>query len=229
MAVPGYASWTLAQLSVQRVVVKGALQQVDRERLMRRVKPVAQSSFFWLDLQAIRQSLEQLPWVYRVVVKRRWPHTLELQVTEQLPIARWGDQAYLNHAGALFAAGSLPDEQRRRAEQQRPLVLLAGPPDSHRLVMQQYLLIQNRLQPLDLQVAELRMNGRGGLRARLSGGAELVLGRVDIDSRLARFARLYASRLATSAKRWYRVDLRYSNGAAVAWQEPAVSRNEWEI
>jgi hypothetical protein len=50
-----------------------------------------------LDLRDLRRELEALPWVYRAELRRRFPDTLEIRVVEQVPIARWGDGAFLNH------------------------------------------------------------------------------------------------------------------------------------
>ena len=124
LSLVGGAAWRLLELPVERIAVTGELKHVSHERLMSRVNTSLQGGFLWVDLQAIRQSLEQLPWVYRVVVKRHWPNSLEIQVFEQLPIARWGDDAYLNHAGEIFRPA--------RLSSQLELPGLAGPAGSDR-------------------------------------------------------------------------------------------------
>ena len=97
------------------------------------------------------------------------------------------------------------------------LPLLAGPAASQLLIMQQYIHMQKQLQQLKLQVAELTMNERGGLRARLTNGSELVFGRGDLEEKLQRFLGVYHADLAGRAAQVRSVDLRYSHGVAVAW------------
>jgi cell division protein FtsQ len=223
MALVGAAAWRLLELPVERVMVTGELRHVSREHLVSRVNDSLQGGFLWVDLQTIRRSLEQLPWVYRVVVKRHWPNSLEIQVFEQLPIARWSDDAYLNHTGEVFRPAQLPSQQE--------LPLLAGPAGSELQLMQYYQLLHDPLQTVGLRLNALAMDARGGLRAELDGGGELVFGRGEVAAKLRRFLHIYQSRLAHRDGRMRSVDLRYSHGAAVVsaskdknqktWGEPA--------
>jgi len=210
LALAGTAAWRLLELPVERVAVTGELKHVSREHLISRVNDSLQGSgFLWVDLQAIRQSLEQLPWVYRVVVKRHWPNSLEIQVFEQLPIARWGDDAYLNHAGEIFRPAQLSAQQE--------LPWLAGPDGSELQLMQYYKLVQDPLQAAGLRLNALAMDARGGLRALLDEGGELVFGRGEVAEKLQRFLHIYQSRLVRREGQLRSVDLRYSHGAAVLW------------
>jgi cell division protein FtsQ len=219
LALVGGAAWRLLELPVERVMVTGELRHVSREHLISRVNDSLQGGFLWVDLQAIRQSLEQLPWVYRVVVKRRWPNSLEIQVFEQLPIARWGDDAYLNHTGKMFRPAQLSSQQE--------LPWLAGPAGSEPQLMQYYKLVQDRLQTAGLRVNALAMDARGGLRAQLDGGGELVFGRGEVAEKLQRFLHIYQSRLARLEGRIRKVDLRYSHGAAVVWASKNKNQKTW--
>jgi cell division protein FtsQ len=209
LTMVGGVGWRLLEMPVERVLVTGELQHVAREQLMARVNDSLQGGFLWVDLQVIRESLEQLPWVYRIVVKRRWPNSLEIQVQEQLPIARWGEHAYLNHAGEMFR----PAQMEAPAE----LPALAGPAGSEQQLMQSYKLVQDSLQPAGLKVNGLAMNARGSLRAELDGGSELVFGRGEVEKKLQRFLHIYQSGLVRQQGRMRSIDLRYSHGAAVVW------------
>jgi cell division protein FtsQ len=214
----GLAGWRLLELPVERVIVSGELKQVSREELMALISGSLEGGFLWADLQSVRQPLEQLPWVYRVVVKRRWPNSLEIRVMEQRAIARWGEDAFLNHTGEVFRPeGFEPIEVLPR---------LAGPDGSEGRLMQYYMLVQEQLQADGLQLTAISMNARGGLSARLQGGAELVFGRGDIEAKLARFLRVYESRLVSGRQAFARIDLRYSHGVAVAWAGGATINNK---
>ena len=207
--------WYALQVPVERVMVSGDLQKVSRERLTASVNRSLRGGFLWADLQQIRAAVENLPWVYRANIRRRWPNRLEIQLVEQLPIARWGDEGYLNHAGELFAPAVMVVDGA--------LPRLAGPAGSEAELMQHYKQIQDGLQPLGLQVAQLSMDSRGGLRARLVSGSELVFGHGDISGKLQRFARVFQTQLAPRVAQLRSIDLRYSHGVAVAWSEPAVA------
>ena len=174
--------------------------------------------FLSLDLHTLRAPLEAMPWVYRVVVRRQWPDSIEVGVVEQRAIARWGETALLNHAGEVFTPDSLADLPQ--------LPRLAGPEGTHSLVMRRFLAVRQSLQDLGLQVESLTMDTRGAMTATLSQGGELVFGRDELAEKLARFGVLYGSRLSSRRNELARVDLRYSHGAAVAWRAEAAQREE---
>lgn len=212
--------WKLLSLPVERVVVTGDLEHVSRDELMSVISGSISGGFLWLDLQAIRQPLERLPWVHRAVVRRQWPDSIEVRVIEQRAIAAWGDSAYLNHAGEVFQPeGAVPADR---------LPALAGPPGSQGEVMMRYKQVQERLQPLGLTVVALDMNARGGLLATLAGGGELVLGRSDLEARLDRLELIYRRQLLPRRGEMARVDLRYSHGAAVSWKQLENVKNKNE-
>ena len=208
------AGWKLAQLPVEQVVFTGGIEHVSRERLQQLVsETLAQGSlsrgFLATDLQQLRAPLETLPWVYRVGIKRRWPSTLEIEVIEELPIARWGDASYLNHEGAVFSPGS--------GEVAVELPLLSGPEGSQRQLMRDFQAIQRYLAPAHLVIESLHMNERGSVRAVLVNGPELVFGRGEFNQKLERFMEIYRADLAARQPAARRVDLRYHHGMAVAW------------
>ena len=210
LALVAVAGWQLLSLPVNRVVVTGDVQQVSRDDLMAVISASMSGGFLWLDLQTIREPLEAMPWVHRAVVRRQWPDSIEVQVVEQRPIAHWGSDAYLNHAGEVFSPGNI-----------RPvagLPRLSGPQGSHGELMTRYKRVQERLEPLGLKVTALTMSPRGGLTAQLEQGGELVFGCDELDEKLARLAAIYKARLASRRNELARIDLRYSQGAAVAWR-----------
>ena len=212
------AGWHLYTLPVQRVAVTGDMQHVDHDHLRALISDSLAGGFLSQDLEALREPLETLPWVYRVVVRRQWPDSIEVRVVEQRPIARWGDDALVNHAGEVFTPARLDGVP--------PLPRLAGPAGSHDLMMQRYLQVQQSLQPLGLRVEGLTMDARGALTARLRDGSELLFGRDELTARLKRFRTLYQQRLAGRSAGLATVDLRYSHGAAVAWRDTTTQQED---
>ncbi len=210
LGLVGLAGWQLLRMPVNRVVVTGDIQQVSRDELMAVISDSISGGFLWLDLQVIREPLEALPWVHRAIVRRQWPDAIEVRVVEQRPIARWGDDAYLNHAGEVFRPELAVDAAG--------LPALRGPLGSQGEIINHYQRVQEHLQPLGLRVAGMRMTARGGLTALLVGGGELVFDRDELAVQLGRLETIYQARLAHRRDELARVDLRYSQGAAVAWR-----------
>ena len=92
----------LLALPVERVVVSGELKHVDRDELKAMISRSLAGGFLSQDLHTLRAPLEAMPWVYRVVVRRQWPDSIEVGVVEQravfdgegtafvaLPLTRW--------------------------------------------------------------------------------------------------------------------------------------------
>ena len=109
----------LSAQQVEQLTVMGDVQHIDIEAIQSRLAPRISAGFLATDLTGLRDELESLPWVYRVNTRRRWPAEIEVTLTEQRPLARWGEGGYLNHEGEVFAATPDPLYQ--------DLPLLIGP------------------------------------------------------------------------------------------------------
>ena len=77
------------------------------------------------------------------------------------------------------------------------------------------------LRPYGHEVARLEMRDRGSWFLTTRSGIELLLGRDDVVDKMQRFLTIDKLMLADRRELIARVDLRYSNGMAVAWREPA--------
>src|SRR5690606_11021209 len=77
------------------------------------------------------------------------------------------------------------------------------------------------LRPHGHEVARLEMRDRGSWFLTTRGGIEMLLGRDDVLDKMQRFLTIDRLMLAERRELIARVDLRYSNGMAVAWREPA--------
>ena len=177
------------------------------------VGPEIGRGFLSVDLHALRGRLEAIDWVDRAIVWRRWPGTLSVAITEHTAAARWGDSGLLNVAGALFTRDS------RHSFPELPL--LEGPEGSEHRVAELYLAIRDRLADAQLTLTTLRMDERGALEFRLSGGQEIRLGRESTDARLQRFFEIAMPALASELDNIAYVDLRYSNGFSVGRRDQA--------
>ncbi len=206
----GLGAWKLASIPVGRIAVVGELERVSQDALMVVINNSLSGGFLAVDLESVREPLEALPWVHRAVLRRRWPDSIEVKIIEQTPIARWGSSGLLNHSGEVFLVDNSPSLEG--------LPLLSGPDGRHREVMRQYRRVHEQLQAMGWQVKRLHMDQRGGLLATLQNGAELILGYGDVDNKLARLRVVLTHAEQSSGQQPQRIDLRYSHGLAIAWQ-----------
>jgi cell division protein FtsQ len=191
--------------------VEGAFEHVATQQLSAIIGPYAVGGFFKTDVQAIKQALEDLPWVERASVRRVWPDVLHVTVMEERAAARWRDEGLVNPAGQVF----YPAE--RTAELQQ-LPLLEGPPRTSAQVMNTFVKLNGQLAPLGLGIVRLSMDARRAWRMTLNNGMELTLGRKDSERQFERFVRFYPGTLDGRIADVKEVDLRYTNGFAVKWR-----------
>lgn len=202
---------TLQAIPVEQITVTGELEHTQAAVIQELIQPSLVGGFLGADLQRIRVQLEDLPWIYRATVQRRWPNALEIHVVEQLPIARWGEHGFLNHEGELF--------QSDNAQDWSTLPRLQGPRGKTRALVAAYQRIIDILAPLHLSVAQLTVDERGQMDVVLSSGMQLSLGSENFLERMHRFVAIYRVELATRAAEVERVDLRYQSGIAVTFTE----------
>ena len=202
---------TVRRLPVQRITVTGELAHTQAQAVQDMVQPGLAGGFLNADLQQIRQQLEGLPWIYEASVRRKWPAALEIHVVEETPIARWGDDGFLNHEGGVFRSG--------KSGEWDSLPRLSGPEGSAPALMARYQRMAEILAPLDIAVEQLSIDDRGQVEAVLGGGTKMLLGGDDFLLRLHRFVVVYTRELAGRRQEIERIDLRYQGGIAVAFRE----------
>lgn len=165
----------------------------------------------------MRQELEQMPWIAHAEVRRVWPDQVTIRLEEQLPVARWGDEALLSNQGQAFTPRELANYEH--------LPQLFGPQRAQQQVMQQYQALSQMLRPLGFSVRlELRERGSWFLTTGASGSARASSCCWDATTwwkRCASFIAIYDKTLKEQITNIASVDLRYANGLAVGWREPA--------
>ena len=80
----------------------GRLKYITREQIRSLVSSKIDGSFFTVELDAIGNAFEKLPWVRAVSVRRNWPHGLEIELEEQVVLARRENLELVNIYGEVF-------------------------------------------------------------------------------------------------------------------------------
>ena len=203
-----YGAKHVYSLPIEQLVITGATENVPADLIKTLVAPTLAGGFFAADLDAIRADLERIPWVYRAAVRRQWPDTVVVTVEEQRPIARWGNQGFLNHEGVFFVG-----EQSTLFEL---LPQLWGPDSSAPHMMRHYQQVESLLQDTDLQVVSLEQDEIGQVNLTLDNGIGIALGTEHFLQRMQRFIVLWERHL--DGQHVARIDMRYSHGAAVTFR-----------
>ena len=200
--------------SLREVVVMHELQEVRRSELERALAGRLRGNFFSVNLDVLRQSLEQLPWVRRAEVRRQWPARIEVSIEEHVPVAFWGAATgqLVNSHGELFVATlSVPP--------QTAMPVLSGPPSLSAEMLNYYRQAEEILKPIGRVPRALSISPRLAVQMRLDDEMIVELGRqqakAPVKERLERFVEFYPSILTVARKRPEVVDMRYPNGFAL--------------
>jgi len=199
----GALYWVLLpqHFPLTRVDLRGDFQRTSRAELEAAL-PRISGNFFAADLAEVRASVEKLPWVRHVAVRRVWPGRLEISIEEHVALARWGDDALVNTFGERFIGKT-----------QEALPTFIGPPGTQAEVARRYARFSAIVAPLGTRIERVALSARHAWQLRLANGLHLALGRdADLaENRLRRFVEVYPT---VKNKNEY-VDLRYPNGFAV--------------
>lgn len=188
---------------LRAVELTAAPQRVSFEQMEKVVREQVSGNFFTVDLESTRQAFEKLPWVRKVSVRRKFPWSLEVEVEEQVALARWNGMSLVNTHGEVFAA--ITDQV---------LPVFIGQPDTSVQVAQMYGELNTALQPLHQQITQISLSPRFAWQVKLDKGMVLELGREEMQERMSRFVKVYPYSLAALARPSNHVDLRYRNGFA---------------
>ena len=197
-------------LPIKTMAIKGKFRHLDRENLRRVMSKAIDGGFFTTDIQRIRQAGLSLPWVDEVSITRVWPDQLVMEVTEQTPVARWGEKALVNGRGQVF----YPIKPMRKW----PELRLWGADEKAPAVLDFYAGIKTGLAARGLQIRSLALDERAEWKIKLDNGLQIVLSTNDALDRLQRFLKLYGE-ISGKELKPVRVDLRYEQGFAVGWQD----------
>ena len=217
---------------IYSVQLSDAPQHVAAEQVLKVLRKSVQGNLLTVDLEHVRNGLEELPWVRLVSIRREFPSRLMVSLEEHQVLARWNDNGFVNLQGEVFVAEYKKSKLGMVAGYAKTLFADAedvlpdfiGPEGSSVEVMGQHMQFSKQLIELDLSVEQLVLSPRHAWQAHLSNGMILELGREDMQQRLARFVAVYPyslvtqnigdkSRQATGVAAY--VDLRYRNGFAV--------------
>jgi cell division protein FtsQ len=193
-----------------RITIDGEFKYLNHQDLTVLVNDAISGGFLTVDLEGLQAVLQQHPWVDRASIERQWPSQLHIDVKEEVPIARWGDQAFLNRMGQSL---NIADNSHLDK-----LPLLTAEFGESTEIMEQYQRLSELLLPTGLKLSELRLDSLGAWQVETNKGIRLVIGRQEIGKKIRHLVLIWESGLNLQSDRIETIDLRYPNGLAVAWR-----------
>ncbi|MGL5430834.1 MAG: cell division protein FtsQ/DivIB [Vibrio sp.] len=213
--------WDEQRLPLSKLVLQGDLQYVsalDVQRVLARLNHIG--TFMSQDINVLQQSVQSIPWVAQASIRKQWPDTIKVYLTEYQVEALWNANALLDKHGRVFYGdiGQVKGEY----------VKLYGPEGSASQVLSAWRDFNPKFAQLGLNISSLVLNERRAWQIILDNGIRLELGKESLEERVARFFLLY-KQLGNKAEQVSYIDLRYDTGAAVGWfpeQELTQEKND---
>lgn len=207
-SLKSYFAWI--DRPIEFIQVDGATRHLDKVGIQRELSQRVDSTLLSVDLQALQEVLIEDPWINEASIKRSWPPALEIELVEEVPVARWGDRGLLNHQGDIFWPDLKPEYEN--------LPRLIGPSHETLRVMHQFHDLNSLFSRHGLHLESLELESRGAWNLKLDNGLKVIAGREDIMPRLRRFIQVYKTQLVEKIQQIEEIDIRYTHGIAVRWK-----------
>jgi cell division protein FtsQ len=212
-----YLSQSKQILPIHNIQLQGSFEKLDQREVEVALQDYIGQGFFSLDIHQLQQVLKSRPWTESVSVRRIWPDKLRVVVRERKPVARWDAEHLLSDSGRVYLADSTDYAH---------LPLVHADNHSPNWVLGEFYHLQARFESVDERLVTLRVDSRGALDIELINGLQIKLGRGDVDHKIDRLVNIYEQQILPRREQIERLDLRYSNGFAVAWKKEALQGSD---
>ena len=195
---------------LKRVIIAEPLRYGDMADISDIIRHHHQKDLLHMDVSLLAGEIQQLDWIAKAGVYKRWPDAVEIKLVERVPIVRWGKEGFLDASGTPF---TVPDSDKLRG-----LFKLQGPDGYEQQVLQYYEDIAPWLAARHLDVARLTLDPRLVWHVELADGPDVILGRDQLNERLKKLAVVNAKVIEPYQRYIDAIDLRYHDGFSVRWK-----------
>lgn len=197
---------------VRIVRVSGDLTAAERVAVESAVIQRLSGGLLGVSLDDVVEGVLALTWPRDVRARREWPGVLDVSVTKDAIVARWGAGGTLNSAGEVIAGAGVPDAS---------LPLIRCTTASGARAMQIFQMLAQVLGDTPLKIAAVEEDALGEWQVTFSNDLTVSLGHEDLLKRVERFDRVFRNVINDRFDEVDHVDARYHNGVAVSWRTGA--------
>lgn len=204
-------------LPIRSIGLNGNFQYLDQRQVESTLKQLSTDSFFMFDIQRAQAMLSAKPWTESVSIRRVWPDQLQVVIAERKPVARWDQQHLVSDKAVVFQASANDFAQLPK--------VYAADGDSAQ-VLAQYHQLTAQFDALNEQVVCVHKDSRGALTIELASDLVIRVGRQAVAHKIARLISIYDQQIRPRRQQIKQIDLRYSNGFAIAWRKEALQQHD---
>ncbi len=208
----------------RHIDVIGNMPNSTSEQVAAVVAEVSANNILRVDIAKVAEAAQALPWVEGATIRRKWPDTLEVLVSERVILARWNDNEILDQLGTVVSMPDLADSS---------LPHLSGPQESAPKVLKAYQSWNRVVANVGLEVTSVHLSDRGSWEvfvrpfslvehdsedAVVQDPIKVIVGRTNMSNRSKRFLKLYVEIFQPVQNKLAVIDMRYPDGVAVTWK-----------
>jgi cell division protein FtsQ len=213
-----YLSYQDTLMPIRTIQLSGTFQYIDQKEIESTVQQFLGEGFFSLDIRRVQKILSDKPWTESISIRRVWPDRLKIEIIEKRPVARWDEKHLLSDKAIVYQA-------KTRGFADLPLVHTSASNPGQ--ILHLYYRLASQFAKLNETLVTVSKDSRGALDMRLENGLIIKVGRSDVERKIARFVNIYRQQIQPRQTEIQQLDLRYSNGFAVAWKKEVLqSRDE---
>ncbi|WMY96608.1 MAG: cell division protein FtsQ/DivIB [Arsenophonus sp.] len=200
------------RLPISKLLITGERNYTNDDHIRQAILELEiPGTFMNIDINIMHNKIKKISWIKKVIVRKKWPNELKIDLVEHQPYAKWNDIFFINEEGIIFNFPKLINSNKK-------FLMLYGPEGSQQEILKMYRIMQNQLLEHNFIIKSLSMSTRRAWQLVLVNDIKLNIGKKDIKKRLNRFIKLYPLLKKVKNKRIEYVDLRYASDAAVGWK-----------
>ncbi len=211
-------------------------QNVQPNQIRQMIAESVPQNIFRIDLVAVAEAVEDVPWVANATVQRRWPPgTLHVNVNERVISAQWSDGLWIDEQGIPV---EIPEFNNT------DLPKFHGSASAGKEMLTNYQSWQPRLAEAGLEIRTLTRSDRGGWEASIArvgnessktdadhseieSPKQLIqvrLGSSSPSENVERFTHIYQSVINRYSESVESIDMRHPDGLSVRWKDQRIPR-----
>ena len=197
--------------SIDRVIINGEFNYLSERDVIDLIDENVQTGFLTLDLPELNRKIVEQDWIRSSSIRRSWPATLIVNIEEEIPVARWGEQQLLNNVGDYI------DVINKDSVSHLPVIFSQA--GDTKEIIKIYQLISELLRPVGLRIDKVESDTAGSWTLTVLSDIKIILGRDQLVEKLQRLQSVWVAELSSQEKNINVIDLRYPNGLAVKWKQ----------
>ena len=173
-------------------------------------KYLKNKSFFNINLDYLKNSIEKVAWVKNAYIRRSYPNEVIIFIEEYTPVAVWNNDYYISENGYIFSANKI----------EKKLPKISSYSNRNIIIFEYFSLILDgiRKNKLNDKVLLIKENEIRSLTVLLESNIAIKFGSKNIKERIGIFFKAYKTLNTSDLKKIRYIDMRYSNGFSIGWK-----------